>query len=96
MANDGDVSGDRFPDQAAALFDPRQRVVDADGASHQANSRERLGACGHVFAVVNGDQLPGNRVLIQECGKIPWPFGSGVTKNGDWFHESTHLQERCR
>ena len=96
MANDGDVFGDRFPNQVAALFDPRERVVDADCATHQADSGERLSARGHVIASVNGDQAPGNRVLIQECGKIAWPFGSGVTKNGDWFHESTLLHERCR
>jgi len=44
---------------------------------------------GNGFTPVDGDQLPWNRAVIEECGKIARSFGFGVAKNGDGFHVRT-------
>ena len=56
--------------QRTERFNPRQRVVHAHRTAHQTEAGEGAGIVGQRITGVNGDQLPRNRVRIEECGKI--------------------------
>ena len=87
VADHRDVLAGSVANQRTLLRDPRQRVVDAHRATHEAQSRERIGTCRNRIVPVDGDYLEWNRVRFEECGKISGSLNKCVTENGDGFHD---------
>ena len=86
MSDDRNASGICIANQGAQGIDPRQRIVDAHWPSHQAQAGEFASMRWNGFTLVDGDQLPWNRAVVEECGKIAWSLGFGVAENGYGFH----------
>lgn len=86
MADDRYIFCRGIADQGTNRFDPRQRVVDAHRAAHETQAGKAVDRGRHRIALVDGDQLPWNALLLKEYGKIAGTFSRGMTNDGDGLH----------
>ena len=81
-----DILAHRVADQLERRNDPRQLVVHAHRPAHERETRVAARVARHAFALVERDQLPGNRAPLEIGGKIAGPFGTGRPKNSHGLH----------
>ena len=83
VADHWHIPGDGVADQGTDGLDPRQRVIDAHRTAHETEAGKPVDRNRHRFASVDGDQTPGDPVLLEEYGKIARTFNGSVAKDGN-------------
>src|SRR5262249_4292891 len=73
-------------DERQHARDPREVVVHAHGPAHEYEPGIWRRVRRYGLADVDLDDAPRYAVLVEVCGKIPWPFGACVTEDGDCLH----------
>src|SRR5262249_4750859 len=86
MPEHGNIRLPRAVYQREDFAYPLEIVVHAHRPAHERQTGKISGLRGYRLTRIHLDQAPRDPVRVEECGKIPRPFGGRVTEYGDGLH----------